>query len=83
MDVLLQSSAQGIIRYAHTKTGCIRYIYQGPQQILSAACDTFGLMASRWVSGELPLTYLPLYSSLSLFLILLFLVHLLVALIVT
>jgi hypothetical protein len=39
------------------------------------------------VSGELPLTYLPLYSLLSLspflFLILLFLVHLLVALVVT
>jgi hypothetical protein len=37
-----------IVGRAHARTSSIRYIYQGPQQMLSADCDTFGLTVIRW-----------------------------------
>jgi hypothetical protein len=36
-----------IIGHAHARTGGIWYIYQGPQQMLSADCDAFGLTVIR------------------------------------
>jgi hypothetical protein len=36
---------QSIIGRARARTGGIWYIYQGPQQMLSADCDAFGLTA--------------------------------------
>jgi hypothetical protein len=39
---------RSIVGHARARTSGIRYIYQGPQQMLSADCDTFGLTAIRW-----------------------------------
>jgi hypothetical protein len=39
---------RSIIGHARVRTSGIRYIYQGPQQMLSADCDAFGLTVIRW-----------------------------------
>jgi hypothetical protein len=40
--------ARSIVGRACARTSGIRYIYQGPQQMLSADCDAFGLTVIRW-----------------------------------
>jgi hypothetical protein len=37
-----------IVGHARARTGGISYIYQEPQQMLSADCDAFGLTVIRW-----------------------------------
>jgi hypothetical protein len=39
---------QSIVGHTRARTGGIWYIYQGPQQMLSADCDAFGLTVIRW-----------------------------------